>query len=163
MQLQDSLAANTTKLAEAQHAHADVIRKTRELDDAKRELEPSVEKKVQDSLSTVREQAKVEAEERLKAQVSEGEAKIAGMQRQIQELQRKADQGSQQLQGEALEYELEALLRDKFPVDVIDRVPKGESGGDIIHRVRSEAGQICGTMLWEAKSTKAWNNRWLEK
>ena len=42
-------------------------------------------------------------------------------------------------------------------------MPRGEFGGDIIHRVRNHVAQICGTMLWEAKSTKAWNNRWLEK
>jgi hypothetical protein len=85
------------------------------------------------------------------------------MQRQIEELRRKADQGSQQVQGEALEFELETLLRDRFSGDLIEAVPKGEFGGDIIHRVRNEVGRICGTMLWEAKSTKAWNNRWLEK
>jgi hypothetical protein len=78
-------------------------------------------------------------------------------------LRRKADQGSQQLQGEALEFELEKSLRDKFPGDVIEAVPKGEFGGDIIQRVRNEVGRVCGTMLWEAKSTKAWSNRWLEK
>jgi hypothetical protein len=162
-QLQNSLEANNAKLAEAQQAHADVIRKTRELDDAKRELDLSVQKKVQESLSAVRNQAKAEAEDGLKAKVSEREAQIAGMQRQIEELRRKADQGSQQLQGEALELELETSLRDRFCGDFIEAVPKGEFGGDIIHRVRNEAGRICGTMLWEAKSTKAWSNRWLEK
>jgi hypothetical protein len=162
-QLQNSLEANNAKLAEAQRAHADVIRKTRELDDAKRELELSVQKKVQESLSAVREQAKAEAEDGLKAKVSEREAQIAGMQRQIEELRRKSEQGSQQLQGEALEFELERSLRDKFPGDVIEAVPKGEFGGDIIQRVRNEVGRVCGTMLWEAKSTKAWSNRWLEK
>jgi hypothetical protein len=162
-QLQNNLKANNTKLAEAQRAHADVIRKTRELDDAKRELELSVQKKVQESLSAVRDQAKTEAEDGLKAKVSEREAQIAGMQRQIEELRRKADQGSQQVQGEALEFELERSLRDKFPGDIIEAVPKGEFGGDIIQRVRNGSGRVCGTMLWEAKSTKAWSNRWLEK
>jgi hypothetical protein len=81
-QLQNSLKANSAKLAEGQRAHADVIRKTRELDDAKRELELSVQKKVQESLSAIREQAKAEAEDVLKAKVSEREAQIAGMQRQ---------------------------------------------------------------------------------
>jgi hypothetical protein len=162
-ELQHNLSANNAKLAEAQQAHADVIRKTRELDDAKRELNLSVEKKVQESLAAVRDQAKAEAEDSLKAKVSEREVKIAGMQRQIEELRRKADQGSQQLQGEALEFELQTSLRDKFPGDIVDAVPKGEFGGDIIHRVRNNVGRICGTMLWETKSTKAWNNRWLDK
>jgi len=162
-ELQHNLNANNAKLAEAQRAHADVIRKTRELDDAKRELDLSVQRKVQESLAAVRDRAKAEAEDSLKAKVSEKEVQITGMQLQIEELRRKANQGSQQLQGEALEFELETLLRDRFSGDVIEAVPKGEFGGDIIHRVRNEFGRICGTMLWEAKSAKAWNNRWLEK
>jgi hypothetical protein len=55
------------------------------------------------------------------------------------------------------------LLRDKFPGDVIEAVHKGDFGGDIVQRVRNEASRICGTMLWEAKSTKAWSNKWLDK
>ena len=108
--LQKILTDNNTKLAEAQKAQADVMRKGRELDDARRELDLAVEKKVQVSLATVRDQAKLEAEESLKAKVTEKEVQIAGMQRQIEELRRKADQGSQQLQGEALELELEILV-----------------------------------------------------
>lgn len=85
------------------------------------------------------------------------------MQRQIEELRRRADQGSQQIQGEAFELELASALRHRFPGDVIEAVRKGEFGGDILHRVRDEAGQICGAMLWEAKSTKAWNHKWVAK
>ena len=57
------------------------------------------------------------------------------MQRQIEDLKRKAEQGSQQLQGEAMELELEAALRAKFPHDAIEPVPKGEFGGDVLQRV----------------------------
>jgi hypothetical protein len=78
------------------------------LDDAKRELDLTVEKKVQESLTAVRDKAKQEAEEGLKLKVLEKEEQIASMQRQIEELKRKAEQGSQQLQGEALELELES-------------------------------------------------------
>ncbi len=113
-QLQNNLKTNNAKLAEAQQAHAEVIRKTRELDDARRELDLSVEKKVQESLAAVRNQATAEAEDRLKAKVSEKELQITGMQRQIEDLRRKADQGSQQLQGEAFELELEKALRNDF-------------------------------------------------
>ena len=55
-ELQGNLDANNAKLAEAQQAHADVLRKSRELDDAKRELDLSVQKKVQESLAAVRDQ-----------------------------------------------------------------------------------------------------------
>ena len=135
-ELQEVLKERDAKLAEAQKAQADLIRKQRELDDAKREMDLTVEKRVQESLVVVRDKAKQEAEDGLKLKVAEKEQQIAGMQRQIEELRRKAEQGSQQLQGEVLELELESLLRGKFPQDLIEPVPKGEFGGDVLHRVR---------------------------
>ena len=85
------------------------------------------------------------------------------MQRQIEELRRKAEQGSQQLQGEVQELELEATLRARFPHDTIEPVPKGEFGGDILQRVVGPTGQPCGTILWESKRTKNWTDGWLAK
>jgi hypothetical protein len=162
-ELQDVLTQRDVKLAEAQKAQADLIRQKRDLDDAKRELELTVEKRVQDGLSVTREQAKKEAEEGLKLKVMEKEQTIASMQTQIEELKRRAEQGSQQLQGEVQELELEAVLRTKFPRDTIEPVPKGEFGGDALQRVIGPVGQQCGTILWESKRTKNWSDGWLAK
>ncbi len=161
--LQEVLKQRDTKLAEAQRAQAELVRKQRELDDAKREMELTVEKRVQEGLSTVREQAQREAEDQLKLKVMEKEQTITSMQKQIEDLKRRADQGSQQLQGEVLELALEDLLRTKFPRDSIDPVPKGEHGGDIMQRVVGPLGQLCGTILWESKRTKNWSDGWLTK
>jgi hypothetical protein len=161
-ELQEVLIDRDAKLAEAQKAQAELIRKQRELDDAKREMDLTIEKKVQESLTTVRDKAKLEAEEGLKLKVAEKEEQIAGMQRQIEELRRKAEQGSQQLQGEVQELELESLLRSAFPQDSIEPVPKGEHGGDVLHRVMGPIG-LCGTILWESKRTKNWSDIWLAK
>jgi hypothetical protein len=161
--LQQNLTANNAKLAEAQQAQADVLRKQRELDDARRELDLNVEKKVQASLVAVHAKARLDAEEGLKAKLSEKENQISGMQRQIEDLRRKAEQGSQQLQGETLELELESLLRARFTRDLIEPVPKGECGGDVLQRVLDHAGRICGTIIWESKRTKNWNEGWLAK
>ena len=162
-ELQDVLTQRDIKLAEAQKVQADLIRQKRELDDAKRELELTVEKRVQDGLLATREQAKKEAEEGLKLKVMEKEQTIASMQTQIEELKRRAEQGSQQLQGEVQELELEAVLRTKFPRDTIEPVPKGEFGGDALQRVIGPLGQVCGTILWESKRTKNWSDGWLVK
>jgi hypothetical protein len=161
--LQEVLEQNNTKLAEAQKAQADLIRKQRELDDAKRELELTVEKRVEQGLNSTRDQARKEAEEQLGLKVAEKEKTIASMQEQIIELKRRAEQGSQQLQGEVQELQLESLLLARFPRDTIDPVPKGEFGGDVLHRVNGAAGQPCGTILWESKRTKGWSDGWLAK
>jgi len=163
VELQEVLKSRDEKLAEAQKAQAELIKKQRELDDAKRELDLTIEKRVQDGLTEVRTLAKKEAEDEQKLKVMEKEQTIAAMQKQIEDLKRRAEQGSQQLQGEVQELELENLLRMKFPFDAIDPVPKGEFGGDVLHRVVSTGGQAGGTILWEFKRTKNWSDAWLAK
>jgi hypothetical protein len=162
-ELQQVLNQREEKLAEAQRAQAEVIRKQREFEDAKRELDLTIEKRVQESLAQVREKARQEAEDGLRLRVAEKEEQIASMQRQIDELKRKAEQGSQQLQGEVQELALEAALRTKFPKDIIEPVPKGEFGGDVLHHVIGPTGQPCGTILWETKRTRNWTEGWLAK
>jgi len=161
--LEEVLKQRDAKLAEAQKAQTELIRKQRELDDMKRELELTVEKRVQESLFNVREQARKEAEEQLKLKVMEKEQTIVSMQKQIEDLKRRSEQGSQQLQGEVQEIELETLLRTQFPTDTIEPVPKGEHGGDVLHRVMGPFGKLCGTILWECKRTKNWADGWLVK
>jgi hypothetical protein len=162
-ELHEVLQQRDAKLLEAQKTQADLIRKQRELDDAKRELELTISKRVQAELDTTRAAARKDAEEELKLRVLEKEQTIASMQKQIEDLKRRAEQGSQQLQGEVQELELESLLGTKFPRDMIQPVAKGEFGGDVLHRVAGPSGQTCGTILWESKRTKNWSDGWLPK
>jgi len=162
-ELQELLQSRNEKLALAQRAQAELIKKQRELDDARRELELTVQMRVEAGLEDVRIKARREAEDGLKHKVLEKDQTIMSMQRTIEELKQKADQGSQQLQGEVQELELETLLRTKFPFDGIDPVPKGEHGGDIVHVVRNQSGQSGGTILWEIKRTRHWSDAWLVK
>ncbi|MBM3633368.1 MAG: DUF2130 domain-containing protein [Alphaproteobacteria bacterium] len=162
-ELQEVLKERDIKLGEAQKAQAELIRKQRELDDAKREMDLTIEKKVQDSLTLVREQTTKEVSEVHKLKILESQTQMAAMQRQIEELKQRAEQGSQQLQGEVQELELEDNLRSSFPQDIIQPVPKGEFGGDVIHQVFGSLGQMCGTILWESKRTKNWSDAWLVK
>jgi len=161
--LQQILQEQDKKLGEAQQVQAELLRKQRELDDAKRELDLTIEKRVQANLVAERDKAKKEAEEELKLKVMEKDQTITAMQKQIEELKRRAEQGSQQLQGEVQELQLESLLRAKFPRDTIHPVAKGDFGGDVLQRVIGPLNQICGTILWESKRTKNWSDGWLPK
>jgi len=126
-------------------------------------MELTIEKRVDESLVVVRNQAKLEAEDGLGLKVAEKEHTISSMQKQIEELKRKAEQGSQQLQGEVQELELEAILRGRFPRDLVEAIPKGVHGGDALQRVFGASPQYCGTILWESKRTKNWSDGWLTK
>lgn len=163
VELQQTLKKQDDKLAEAQKGQADLMRKQRELEEAKREMELTIQKQVQEAIGTAQVKVRKEVEDEMKLKVMEKEHTITSMQTQIEELKRRAEQGSQQLQGEVQELELENILKAKFPHDAIEPVPKGEHGGDVLQRVRNPLGQLCGTIIWESKRTKAWSDTWLPK
>jgi hypothetical protein len=162
-ELRQMLDANNAKLAEAQQEQAELMRKQRALDQEKRELELTIEKRVQASIVQIQIKARQEADEAARLRVAEKDQTIESMTRTIEELKRKAEQGSQQSQGEVFELELEELLRGRFPTDTIEPVSKGELGADVIQQVNGAVGQPAGIILWETKRTKAWSDAWLAK
>ncbi|WP_439367536.1 DUF2130 domain-containing protein [Bradyrhizobium sp. DASA03005] len=162
-ELRRTLELNSAKLAEAQQQQAEVMRQQRALADEKRELDLTVEKRVQASLDQIHIKARQEAEDAARLRVAEKDQTIDSMARTIEELKRKAEQGSQQSQGEVLELELEVLLRGRFPMDLVEPVGKGELGADVVQQVNGSFGQAAGIILWESKRTKAWSDGWLAK
>ncbi|KKS75121.1 MAG: hypothetical protein UV46_C0025G0022 [Candidatus Gottesmanbacteria bacterium GW2011_GWC2_42_8] len=97
-----------------------------------------------------------------KSAFEEYEKKMADMKKALDDATKKAAQGSQQLQGEVLELDLENLLRETFPNDEIVSVGKGREGGDIIHKVKGKTGRLAGVILWETKRAN-WQKTWLAK
>jgi hypothetical protein len=162
-ELEEQIKEKDEKLADARKQEVEFRRKQRELDDKMKAADVELEKRVSESLKPEREKAKKEAEEQQRLKMAEKDKLIADMQRQVEELKRKAEQGSQQLQGEVQELDIERRLRDAFPRDTIEPVPKGQHGGDALHRVLAAQGQTCGTILWESKRTKNWMSGWPDK
>jgi hypothetical protein len=157
------LETRNAKLAEAQQAQAEALRKQRELDEKTRELEVIIEKRVLASQAGIVAKARQDATDELKSQVSQKDAQIDSLGQTVEELKRKLEQGSQQTQGEAFELELENLLRGKFPLDLIEPVAKGEIGGDIVQTINGQLDAPAGVILWELKNTKNWSDTWLPK
>jgi hypothetical protein len=81
----------------------------------------------------------------------------------VEEMRRKADQGSQQLAGEVQELALEALLKQHFPFDQVEEVGKGVRGADCILTVRNQFGSPCGRIIFESKRTKDFQPAWIGK
>ncbi|MDO8526480.1 MAG: DUF2130 domain-containing protein [Deltaproteobacteria bacterium] len=161
--LQEVLTQRDVKLAEAQKSQAEFLKQKRALEDKERELDLTVEKKIQEGIGTARERAKTEASEEFKLGFAERDKTITDLQVRLQDALRKSEQGSQQLQGEVLELELELLLKTEFPLDNVEAIAKGERGADILQNVISTQGQACGAILWESKRTKNWSKDWLPK
>ena len=88
--------------------------------------------------------AKEQSEEKNRLKLVEKDKQLADMVHQMEDLKRKAEQGSQQAQGEVLEQDTENRLRTKFPTDDFDPVGQGTKGGDIIHSVKFADGRVAG-------------------
>ena len=162
-ELKAILIDRENKLSASQKKQAELMKQQRELEDAKREMEVTIETRIAKESELVRIKTREEAENAMSLRVKEKETTITAMQKQIEDLKRRAEQGSQQLQGEILEMELETVLKQKYVYDEIVPVAKGELGGDIIQSVMSPSGSFCGRILWETKRTKNWSASWIPK
>ena len=161
--LQNQLTEQKRQLAESQQNELDLRKRERELKNRQEriniELEESLDKERQVIASETRNL--VEASFRFK--LDEKEKKLADVTKELDEVRKKADQSSQQTQGEVAELNLEATLKRIFPYDLIEPVKKGVAGADILQKVCTANGQLCGIIIWESKNTKNWSDRWLSK
>lgn len=162
-ELEERLKSQRDQLDEAHKARIALMRREQELEDEKRKIELTVQERLAAELDGARTKAREEAEQALTLKVSEKERQIASMSLEIDNLKRKASQGSMQTQGEALEVALEDQLRSTFPSDSFDAVAKGQRGADLIQAVRGAGGSTAARILWEMKSAKNWNEGWLAK
>ncbi|QDV11471.1 hypothetical protein CA51_13350 [Rosistilla oblonga] len=135
----------------------------RQLQSEKESLKLEVARQLDDERNKIVEETKLQLDEAHQLRQAEKDKTIAEMAARLKELQRKVEQGSQQLQGEVQELALEDLLSTLFSADSIEPVAKGVHGGDAIQRVYDTSGLGCGEMLWESKRTKKWSNAWLAK
>lgn len=161
--LKRELKEKEEKLVVFREQELELRRQKREIEEKQRELALEVEKRIGEEKKKIEDIVVKRAYEEHRLRDLEKEKVIESLKKSLEEAQRKASQGSQQLQGEVLELDVEDLLRKNFPYDVIKAVGKGITGADIRHIVRSAKGSVCGVILWEIKRTKAWVDGWTVK
>ncbi|EHU1160787.1 DUF2130 domain-containing protein [Campylobacter jejuni] len=91
------------------------------------------------------------------------ETNFKSVAQKLEDAQRRIEQGSQQLQGEAAELLIEEYIQSEYLSDEVKEVPKGVNGADCLHIVKDNFGNICGSILYESKRTKEFNKEWLDK
>lgn len=151
------------KVKEAQKFESEVRDRADKIEQEKAELEITLRRRLDEEKAKIQEEVSVAAAEQFKLKEIEYQEKIHGIEEKLAEAQKKASQGSQQSQGEALEILVERELAGRFPQDKLEPVPKGKPGADILQRVQDVGGRRCGTILWEAKRTKNWSDGWIAK
>lgn len=130
---------------------------------AKEDAEIAARKELLGKEKLIREEAANRASEDFNTKIREQEETINRLREQLTAAKQVAEQGSQQLQGEILELDIEQVLRASFPFDTIDEVKKGERGSDIRQVVNEQFYQNCGLVLWECKNAKTYQAGWLGK
>jgi hypothetical protein len=161
--LKDQVKEQAREIDEARRVELALRKRERELEKKQADLEVTVARTLdQERVKLVAEtQARLCDEHRMKD--AEKERQLSDMRRQIEDLRRKADQGSQQIQGEAGEDRLEAILVDAFPMDHISGIGQGVRGADLHQVVVDNRGTKCGAILWECKNAKNWSDAWIGK
>lgn len=161
--LKDDAEAAKQGEAELRKQLAGIMQALREEKKARENAELEAQKKLAAEENKIRDEARKTADDTYRLKLAEQEKKLADTQKMLEEAQRKATQGSQQLQGEIMELDLERALTEAFRDDLVEPVAKGVRGGDIRQCVRSPRGADCGVILWELKRTKHWTDGWIPK
>jgi hypothetical protein len=161
--LRDQLAEQSQQLVEAREQELAVRRRERELERQREGLALTVARQMDEERQALIDETRGRLADEHRLKDAEKERQLADMRRQIEDLRRKADQGSSQLQGEAGEWQLEGVLREACRSDNITAVSQGVRGADIHHVVLDARGTRAGAILWECKNTRNWSDDWIPK
>lgn len=159
---EDQIAQLKKRAEAAEEEELKVRKEKRELEESKRKFELEKQRQLDEERNKIRDQALKEAQENHELKDKEKDKMIDDLKKSLADAQRKAQQGSQQTQGEVLELEIEDILTKEFPTDSIEEVKKGQRGADVLQRVIDKKGKVCGTILWESKNAQ-WSNQWIGK
>jgi hypothetical protein len=161
--LEEEAKTKTLQLQDLQKKELDLMRDKNALEEKQKNMEVEIEKRFLEKRKEIEDSAIKREQELFDLKTKEYKLQMEQQQKLIEELKRKSEQGSMQLQGESQEILLEEILKENFPFDIIEEVGKGVEGADCMQIIRNSAGTVCGKIIYESKRTKAWSNNWLDK
>jgi len=172
--LEKELQEQSEKVRELNRTKAEFEKLKREKDELQEAVEAQAEQRLSAALEEERaknkarlaEEAgkiKLQEEAKVELKLKELEKQLADQKRLTEEMKRKQEQGSMQLQGEVLELAIEEWLQTKFPLDSIVEIKKGARGADCLQVVNTYTAQNCGKIYYESKRTKEFQANWVEK
>ncbi|WRD67597.1 DUF2130 domain-containing protein [Helicobacter pylori] len=161
--LQKELDEKSKQIQELHQKEAEIERLKRENNEAESRLKAENEKKLNEKLDLERERIEKALHEKNELKFKQQEEQLEMLRNELKNTQRKAELSSQQFQGEVQELAIEEFLRQKFPLDCIEEIKKGQRGGDCIQVVHTREFQNCGKIYYESKRTKEFQKAWTEK
>jgi hypothetical protein len=161
--LQEDAKTKNQQLQDLQKKELELLRDKSVLEEKQKNIEMELEKRFLEKRKEIEDNTIKKEQELFDLKMKEKETQMDSMRKTIEDLKRKSEQGSMQLQGEAQELLLEEILKENFPFDLIEEVGKGVEGADCIQVIRNSSGKECGRIIYESKRTKAWSNSWVDK
>lgn len=157
------LAEQRQKAAQAQQAELELRKRSADLEERQRTLDLELARRLDEERRRLEASIRKTAAEEQALQLRQKEKQIDDLRKALEDAKRRSELGSQELQGEVLELDIQAALERQFPADRIEPVLKGARGADIVQRVRNERLEDCGVIVWETKNTKNWSPSWIAK
>lgn len=161
--LQEELQKKSEQVKDFHKAQAEIERLKRERDEARSKAEADAQRQLNELLATERERIRKDEEGKQSLKIRDKDHVIQQLSEQLKDLQRKAEQGSIQVQGEVQELAIEEWLAATYPLDGIEEIKKGAHGGDCIQTINTRSATNCGRIYYESKRTKLFQPRWIEK
>ena len=161
--MQAELNEKSQKLIELNASKAEIEKLKREKNEMQGIADIAAQEKMSVILSQEKEKIQKAADEKNELKLKELQKKIDDQRLLTEEMKRKQEQGSMQLQGEVQELAIEEWLQQQYPIDTIDEIKKGARGGDCIQIVNTRTTQNCGKIYYESKRTKKFEASWIDK
>ena len=162
-ELQQSLAEKEADIRNFREQELALRQRQRKLEEDREAFELEAARKLDAERQKIRDEALKKTAETHRLKDLEKDKVINDLRSSLEDMKRKAEQGSMETQGEVLEQDFEARLKAFFVHDDIQPVPKGIRGADLVQTVRTPIGAESGILLWETKNTKAWSTAWIPK
>lgn len=161
--LNKELTEKSQKLRELNKMSADLDRIKREKEELKEQLEAENERKLNEQMAQEKERIQKKVDEENEFKFAQLHKQLEDQKKLTEEMKRKQEQGSMQLQGEVQELAIETYLTTHFPLDTIEEVKKGANGADCVQVINTREVQNCGIICYESKRTKAFSEAWIPK
>ena len=162
-ELQKELEEKSEKLRELNKKDAEISRLKREKAEVEDAVKAESEKLLNERLAQERIKIKQQIEDSEELKIRELKKQLEDQKKMVDDLKKKQEQGSMQLQGEVQELAIEEWLQQKFPLDTIEEVKKGANGADCLQIINTRESLGCGSIYYESKRTKAFQPAWIEK
>jgi hypothetical protein len=161
--LQKELNEKSEQIKELNRTKAEIEKLKRKKGELKEAIEAESQKKLNEILIAEKEKIRKSVEDKNELRFKELQMQLEAQKKLAEEMRRKQEQGSMQMQGEVQELAIEEWLAFQFPLDTIEEIKKGARGGDCIQIVHTRTEQNCGTIYYESKRTKDFQQSWIEK